>query len=252
MDEEKETEGWGLNFKGINMSSRILSCRTHEHRFWELIYQVDFPTVATVGGKHIRVNVGELIVIPPQTPHDTSGDVPFRDVSMQVESFDFPTVPTVIHDNEGHIRALLDVMASHRDDRSAESAILLEHLSEAVLLCVKNITSAEREPSAVAHFKRILWENVGNPYFDLGSAIDALGYHPDYFRRSFKRCTLISPLAYLNRMRIGRAKDMLLLEPSLSVGEIALRCGFRDPLYFSTAFRRAVGFSPLEYRKQQE
>ena len=241
-----------MNFKGINMSSKILSCHMHEHRFWELIYQVDFPTVATVAGKRIHVNAGELIVIPPQIPHATSGDVPFRDLSIQVESFDFPTVPTVVRDGEGRIRALFDVMMSLRDDRSAENAILLERLCEAVLLCVKNISSAESEPSAVAQFKRILWENVENPYFDLGEAILALGYHPDYFRRSFKRCTSVSPLAYLNRMRIGRAKDLLLLEPSLSVGEVALRCGFRDPLYFSTAFRRAVGASPLEYRKQKE
>ena len=46
-----------------------------------------------------------------------------------------------------------------------------------------------------------------------------------------------------------RAKDLLRLESSLSVGEIALRCGFRDPLYFSTAFRSETGVSPLEYRK---
>ena len=101
-------------------------------------------------------------------------------------------------------------------------------------------------------FKRLLLSNVENPYFDLGEAIRGLGYHPDYFRRSFKRHTSLSPLAYLNRMRIGRAKDLLRLEPSLSVGEISCRCGFRDPLYFSTAFKHAEGISPLEYRKTHQ
>ena len=238
-----------MNFKGIKLSPPIVSCKMHSHRFWELIYQLDSPTVATVNGKCYRVGEGELIMIPPGLEHRTSADAPFRDISMQVEMFDCPTVPTVVGDAGGHIRTLLDLMLSLRDDRSAGNMLLLDRLSEAVLLAVKNIRAAGREPQAVARFKRILLENLDNAYFDLGAAIEGMGYHPDYFRRAFRSCTAQSPLSYLNELRIGRAKDLLRLEPSLSIGQIAVQCGFRDPLYFSTAFRRAVGLSPMEYRK---
>ena len=239
-----------VNFKGIKISPPILSCRMHEHRFWELIYQVDQPTTATVEKEKYRVGAGELIVIPPKLPHRTEASVPFRDISMQFDMFDFPTSPTVVSDEEGRIRALLDTLLSLRDERSAEDALLLERLGEALLLCVKKAAAVAREPSAISQFKKVLLENAENAYFDLDAAIRATGYHPDYFRRTFKQCTAQSPLGYLNRMRVERAKDLLRLEPSLPVGVIAARCGYRDPLYFSTAFRRTVGLSPLAYRRQ--
>ena len=241
-----------MNFKGLKMSTPLLSCRMHEHRFWEIVYQVDLPTNATVGGRDYRVAAGELIVIPPYTQHRTASDAPFRDISFQFDEFDFPPVPTVVGDGTGRIRALLDVMASLWEERSPENGRILERLLEAVLLCIRRASAAESEPRAVAEFKRTLLENVGNAYFDLGEAIRKTGYHPDYFRRCFKQVESLSPLGYLNRMRIERAKDLLQLEPSLSVGEIAQRCGFGDALYFSTAFRRAVGIAPLAYRKQCE
>ena len=239
-----------MNFKGIAMSPSISFCPEHTHRYWELIYQVDHPTTATVCGDDYPVGAGELIVIPPGVPHSTAAESPFCDISMQMEIFDFPTLPTVVQDADGHILSLLTLMVSLRNDRSKDNAPLLERLSDVVAMLVSRTLSELREPPAVTHVKRLLAENVGNAWFDLGKTLAGLGYHPDYFRRSFKRATSLSPLAYLNRMRIGRAKDLLRLEPSLSVGDIACRCGFRDPLYFSTAFKRAVGVSPLTYRKR--
>ena len=239
-----------MNFRGMKYSPPILSCRMHEHRHWELIYQTDYPTTATVAGKNYRVEVGALIVIPPNTPHRTSSDTPFRDISIQIEKFDFPTSTVVVTDVEGRVRTLLDMMLALRDERSSENDSLLERLAEAVLLCTKKAAAVANEPLLVTQFKKVLFEHVEDAFFDLGAAIDRLGYHPDYFRRCFKLHTSLSPLAYLNMMRLERAKDLLRLEPSLSVGQVALRCGFRDALYFSTAFRRSVGMSPLAYRKQ--
>lgn len=241
-----------MNFKGMHISPLIRSCQVHEHRQWELIYQTENPTTAVVSGANYRVEVGELIIIPPNTPHRTVGDAPFRDISMQIETLDFSTSPMVVKDVEGRILTLLDMMLSLRDGRSAEDEILLERLSEAVLLCAKKAAAVAHEPPFVTHFKKILLTHLEDAFFDLGAAIEGLGYHPDYFRRCFKRHTSQSPLAYLNTMRIERAKDLLRLEPSLSIGQVASRCGFRDPLYFSTAFRQSVGLSPLSYRKRYE
>lgn len=54
----------------------------------------------------------------------------------------------------------------------------------------------------------------------------------------------------LNATRLDRASDML-TDPrgaSLSVGEIAYRCGFLDPGYFARAFRKRFGIAPSEWR----
>jgi len=49
------------------------------------------------------------------------------------------------------------------------------------------------------------------------------------------------------RKRIERAKS-LLVEPQLSIAEVALRCGFGSQSNFTTAFRRLTNVTPGAYR----
>ncbi|MBQ4165586.1 MAG: helix-turn-helix transcriptional regulator, partial [Oscillospiraceae bacterium] len=48
-------------------------------------------------------------------------------------------------------------------------------------------------------------------------------------------------------IRIRRACS-LLRENTLSITEVALRCGFSDSNYFSRAFRKCCGMTPSQYR----
>lgn len=52
---------------------------------------------------------------------------------------------------------------------------------------------------------------------------------------------------YLNQMRMHLAADML-ADPSRSINEIAVACGFSDPLYFRKVFKRHFNKTPTEYR----
>ena len=65
----------------------------------------------------------------------------------------------------------------------------------------------------------------------------------DYFSHQFKTLTGYAPVQYLNRLRIEKAKELLLTE-DLSVSEVAALVGYKDPLYFSKAFKKATGSSP--------
>ena len=75
-------------------------------------------------------------------------------------------------------------------------------------------------------------------------------YHMTYnwFIRCFKDFTGSSPQAYLNDMRIEKAKD-LLNNKSFQIAEIAELVGYSDPLYFSRIFKKKNGCSPNEYKK---
>ena len=58
-----------------------------------------------------------------------------------------------------------------------------------------------------------------------------------------------SPTDYLIRSRIRRAEAILLGEgKTISITDVADRCGFNDSNYFSRQFRRVVGQSPRDYR----
>lgn len=67
--------------------------------------------------------------------------------------------------------------------------------------------------------------------------------------RSFHEILGISPMQYLIKYRISTAVQ-LLAETDDSITEICIRCGFPSPSYFTKMFKRHIGTTPSEYRKQ--
>lgn len=70
-----------------------------------------------------------------------------------------------------------------------------------------------------------------------------------YFEFLFKQATNLSPMRYLLDIRVKKAID-LLMETNLTITEIAYRVGFSDSNYFIRQFHKAVGKTPLQYRKE--
>ncbi|WP_455805492.1 helix-turn-helix domain-containing protein [Pseudomonas fluorescens] len=68
-----------------------------------------------------------------------------------------------------------------------------------------------------------------------------------HFSRLFKRATGLSPSQYFIRLRMVRARH-LLLETRLSVIEIGLEVGYSSPSHFSQVFRREAGVTPSDFR----
>lgn len=68
------------------------------------------------------------------------------------------------------------------------------------------------------------------------------------FYRRFRSATGMSPKEYIIWLRIDKAK-YLLLEESASVREIAYACGFESEYYFSSCFKKMVGMSPSNFRR---
>jgi two-component system, response regulator YesN len=72
---------------------------------------------------------------------------------------------------------------------------------------------------------------------------------PNYLGNLFKKELQVNFIEYLNELRIGKAKE-LLLGTYLKSYEIAERVGFTENTYFSKVFKKIVGASPNEFRKQ--
>lgn len=87
---------------------------------------------------------------------------------------------------------------------------------------------------------------------DLGieEIAERLGVSASHLSRTFST-EVGQPLSiYLADLRIQRAGE-LLEQNELSIKEIAVRCGYRDPNYFSRAFRAATGQTPSEYARSR-
>jgi transcriptional regulator GlxA family with amidase domain len=67
------------------------------------------------------------------------------------------------------------------------------------------------------------------------------------FNRRFKTATGLTPLKYLQELRMGTARD-LLQTSNLTIGEIAYRVGYQDLGHFSALFKQYFAATPVDYR----
>jgi AraC-like DNA-binding protein len=70
-----------------------------------------------------------------------------------------------------------------------------------------------------------------------------------YFCKLFKKSTGLNFTDYVSRVRIEKAKN-LLLNPNLRISEIAYEIGFQSLTHFNRVFKKIIGQSPTEYRAQ--
>jgi AraC-like DNA-binding protein len=78
-----------------------------------------------------------------------------------------------------------------------------------------------------------------------------LGSSPSSLNRTFQGRFQESPINYFIRLKIEAAKS-LLINTGLQVQEISRRVGYEDSLYFSNVFKKRVGQSPRNYRREQQ
>lgn len=99
--------------------------------------------------------------------------------------------------------------------------------------------------AAVEHIRRA----YNRPGLALGDLAGAANLSVDHFGRLFRRCTGLTPMDYLKRVRLDRGR-LLLQQTDLRVSEIAGEVGFPNPLHFSRVFRAATGVSPRQFRQR--
>ncbi len=87
-------------------------------------------------------------------------------------------------------------------------------------------------------------ENIGRN--EIGAAFYLV---PEYVAKLYKKKTGIALKDAINEYRLGQAKA-LLLSTDRKVSDIAADVGFDNFSYFSTLFKKNLGMTPNEYRKQ--
>lgn len=70
---------------------------------------------------------------------------------------------------------------------------------------------------------------------------------PNYFRTIFKDVTGLTPVEYLNRMRIVKSLEYLERE-KCSIADAAAKVGIYDANYYSRLFKKIMGYSPRYFK----
>lgn len=70
------------------------------------------------------------------------------------------------------------------------------------------------------------------------------------FVRYCKQITNMTPMQYLNHLRLKAAVEMLAKHPDMNISHIGYHCGFTSIQYFATVFKRQYGSSPKAFREK--
>ncbi|KAA0942560.1 AraC family transcriptional regulator [Streptomyces apricus] len=95
---------------------------------------------------------------------------------------------------------------------------------------------------------RLMHEQPGHAW-GLSELARAAGMSRTGFAERFRTTAGTPPLTYLSRWRMLLAQRAL-RDPDVRVGSLAAELGYSSESAFSTAFKRAVGQSPLHYRRR--
>ena len=146
-------------------------------------------------------------------------------------------------------RRIHEALAEKATGGEAEVSELSYHL----LLALSKLLPDDRHgrlPEELENIIRFININLHRKIQVVDIAASA-GMSPASVVRLFKKYLSVSPGAYILTLRMETAAGMLLAE-NISIKEVAWRCGFDNPLYFSSAFRRYKGVSPREFRRSGE
>jgi AraC-like DNA-binding protein len=76
-----------------------------------------------------------------------------------------------------------------------------------------------------------------------------VGFTPQHVCFLFQQALGLRPIEFLTRVRIRKAKELLLNEPDLEVQTVAARVGYDHPSYFIKLFKQQEGVTPVMFRR---
>jgi AraC-like DNA-binding protein len=125
-------------------------------------------------------------------------------------------------------------------------SIFAQHLS--IIGDQLSVLKQHAEPPVIGRAKNYILEHQ-NEELSLGQVAKAVNASSFYFCKLFKKATGINFIDYISRLRIDKAKN-LLLNPDCLISEIAFEIGFQSLTHFNRVFKRMTGLSPSRYRAQ--
>lgn len=170
--------------------------------------------------------------------NDGKAPLPLQNVSLMDE------VPAIAE----HYRRLTGIWKSRKAGYVWHSRMeFLQLLHRIMQWLLEESQEGARSAALIDSIITYLRDHLHEP-FDRTEAAARLALSPGYFSVLFKRYTGYTPVEYVTRLRIDRAKQ-LLIASEMPIGRIAEEVGYSDPLYFSRLFTRLTGVSPREFRK---
>lgn len=232
--------------------------------FIEPIYYLHLVTsgnaVLKFSGKQYPLKEGTLFFFFSGVPYEIDGDENFRYVYIsfmgaKVDEFLDELCITIENSVFYGYEHLIELWLSSIVRVTNANANIL---TESVLLNTLSYIAKGKEKNEPyknsENLLSVIVDYVDTHYrekeLSLKKVAEIFAYTEKYLSHFFKSKMGIGFNEYVNKLRLQYAVE-LIEKGADTVTEIALKCGFSDPLYFSKVFKKWQGKSPSEYIKNK-
>jgi len=141
------------------------------------------------------------------------------------------TMATLEQQDKSHIDALIQIVFSLLNNNTGDTKGYLADIGrlEGVEICLNEYPEAVK--AAVCYISSNYMNNIS-----LNDVAQSASVHPTYLSRLFHQYTNCSFREYINRLRVAKARH-LLLDTSKSILSISREVGFFDQSYFNRIFK---------------
>jgi AraC family transcriptional regulator, L-rhamnose operon transcriptional activator RhaR len=254
----------------------------HAHEFAEIVIITAGRGVHVTGRESYPLSAGDAFVIGGSRQHDYHSmerlclvNILFQPGKLNLRTYDLRTLPGYHalftlepawrqrHQFNGRLRltaqelslvmAFVDTLEKELRTRSSGFKFMATASFMQIVGYLSRCFARSKNPDsrallrigeAISHLEANFQEPI-----ELDRLAEIAHMSKRNFMRSFQAAMGNSPIAHLIQLRVNRAAS-LLRRPQLSVTDIAFQVGFGDSNYFTRQFRRLLGVTPTEYRKQ--
>ena len=253
----------------------------HFHNYLEIGFCYEGDGFLVLGEDEPRFSGREFTVIPPNYPHTTNSDIGtisrWEYLFIDVEGFMKKFLDSPVKAEKMIQRIYSKALFLREEEYPSISAKILKimnimrdgeefYLEEAkgVLAALLVEIARLNRPSEEDRVA----EETGKLTNMITRVLDFVSYHymedikiedlakschisETHFRRVFTSYMKISPLEYINTVRVHTACE-LLQKTDDPVADIAHKCGFTTNSTFNRNFKQIMGVTPIEWRKRPE
>lgn len=245
------------SFGTVVMDKRFVASQKRVDYY--LMYLIEGTLTLILDGEELDFRAGDFAILPPYYPIKYKKNNDERlvyylmhfsgtDVERFLCSIGFDKLP--IKYTVGTLKGVTDEFLSLFDYYVKNTPYIQEIVATGLMRILTELSlkstrtdevSAPRR--AVYYVKQHLTDKISVPEL---AALEGLS--ESRFYTVFKDKMGLSPIEYINSLRIERACNLLTSTP-MSVAEVGENCGFDDNFYFSKIFKKKMGMSPTQYKK---
>lgn len=247
---------------GLFISRGVGSHPARQLQSWEIIFVEKGTLTIREGQTVFCVHAGESLLLWPQRSHIGVGQFPadlkfywlhFEVTAENDASLTEPLLAIPQHARVSEPQYIISLFRQFlREQENIHRSVALELI---LLLILQQISAAASEQPADSPGNALAWkaQQIIHTQFHLPISASTLAKelhcNADYLGRVFRSAFRLTLTEALHRQRV-RAAEKLLISDSLSLTEVAIKCGFNDVGYFRKIFRKHTSLTPAAWKRR--